>query len=105
MANLPPPPLQSWNELPRPWAQWFLLLWNRVGGSNAVSVDELQLMAMEDAGIEELKSELNHVSDALALSPPTATITADPLDNNESLRAEVASLRMEIEALKQGLSL
>ena len=105
MANLPPPPLQSWNELPRPWAQWFLLLWNRVGGSNAVSVDELQLMAMEDAGIEELKAALYQLNDSLEQTPPIATITTDSLDNNESVRAELDALRMEIEALKQGLSL
>lgn len=106
MANLSYPPLQAWNDLPRPWSLWFIELWNRVGGSNAVSIDELQLMAMEDAGIEELKASLNSVNNDLNLAPPYASISEDTQENEISaLRAEVTALRMEIEALKQGLTL
>lgn len=117
MANLPPPPLQAWNSLPRPWAQWFMLLWNRVGGSNAVSIDELQIMAMEDAGIEEAKATLLQLADEMAQMPIPAQQSAEdnlaarfelapsdePQDGRlEALAAEVAALRALVESLAQG---
>lgn len=88
MANLPPPPLQIWRDLPKPWAQWFTILWRRVGGSESASIDELNNTINQMPPIDIHYQE------------------ADDDGNFEvsALRAEVDALRMEIEAIKQGLN-
>lgn len=81
-----------------------MLLWNRVGGSNAVSIDELQIMAMEDAGIEEAKATLFALADEMAQMPtPAPDADEDPQDGRiEAMAAELAELRAKVESLLQG---
>lgn len=103
--------------------EWFLFLQGlflRVGGSLGSSTTDLSLSLFEDAGTSEVDSRLRSMDDAWQQAPaaqagqtdeqaliapaPIYLITTDPdlLPDIASLRAEVDTLRQQIQSLLQG---
>ena len=70
-------------------------LFLRGGGVTGPSTTELAASQFEDAGIEELKSELYKLADVLLSGP----------NEISELRAQVAELQKTIDGMRQGVEL
>lgn len=91
----------------------------RLGGASGQGVDELVTDLHDDAGIEELKSDVFRLRDeawqmpvpqVIELDDPAPPVVPfmmaeDPHARIEALEARVAVLMTEIDALKQGYAL
>lgn len=89
----------------REWYRWAHDLTIRAGGVDGSGSDDLSLSQFEDAGIEELKAQAYAIADEFRQAPPTQVLlqTLDVVQTEiAQLVAEVATLRREIEDLKQG---
>lgn len=102
-----------------PWLQWLRTLYERVGGANAASNNDLTSDLPEDAGIEEIKAGVYALGDALGQvpvvspsiyddefrqQPPEVSMLSD-IDIESRIAAmaeEIAVLRQQIQDLKQG---
>jgi hypothetical protein len=92
--------------LTREWSLYFSQLFERVGGSDGQSTNELIVDLHDDAGIEEIKFDVYRLRDELNTTPAPQgaffTPEADPHARIEALEALVMRLASEIDALKQG---
>lgn len=102
----------------REWYRFFEQMFVRVGGDEGQTNTELVVGLHDDAGIEEIKLDSYRIRDELNQLPPIQaqaehqdqappgaffTPTEDPSGRVEALEAQVQSLLIEVEALKQGL--
>lgn len=87
------------------WYRWARDITERAGGVTGASTTELSASQFEDAGIAEGHAQMFANHDELRQLPPSLPPIAgdDPVNDVASLRAELAVLRAEVEALKQGL--
>jgi hypothetical protein len=132
LFNVPPidPRTGQWN---RPWLLFLQTLWERTGGAQGVSSDDLNASLFDDSGVEELKAQFFGLGNALLALPPTIpTATSDdqtpptsptilpddlsrpdlqqtppdvPSGRLEALEALVQRLQSDIEAIRQGQQL
>lgn len=109
------------------WMNFFNDLFTRVGGFVSQTVTEAEASEFDDAGIEEIKADLNRTRQDLSVSPlvqsmseqlfsmesamvamrdELASVTAE-LDTLRASQArdELAQLRAEIDGLKAGTTL
>lgn len=102
----------------REWYRFFEQMFVRVGGDEEQTNTELVVDLHDDAGIEEIKLDSYRIRDELNQLPPIQaqaeyqdqappgaffTPTEDHSGRVEALEAQVQSLLIEVEALKQGL--
>ena len=91
----------------REWARFLTDIFNRVGGSNGQTNDELAVDMHDDSGIEEIKLDAFRMRDEFGQLPPGADIPPEVDDNGrlQALEAAVSALQQEIEAIRQGTTL
>lgn len=80
------------------------LVFDRIGGPTAPTINELSFSDDEDSGLEEIRSEFSKAIEGLQSIPPPAEVAqAESVDTQLSaLLAEMAELRKQVEDLKQG---
>lgn len=91
--------------LTRDWYRWASDITARVGGSTGTSSPELEAAAFEDAGIEEMKASVYHLSDDLAQHPAVQElmfVTDQLFTEVTELRDVVAELYKTVNGLRQG---
>ena len=95
-------------ELHPEFRRFFESMFNRVGGTTGAGSNDFALSQFEDAGTEETKAALAAAKDEFGQIPPSSMSAAQPdeIDNAEiaSLRAEVDALRQIVQALQQGIT-
>jgi hypothetical protein len=87
--------------------EWYLFLqgiFNRVGGANGESTADIIASLFEDAGSSETNAMVFEVERALSQipSPQPLTTTDILLAEISELRATVAELKKDLDALRQG---
>lgn len=102
---IPPPPrvslVDARGNITRPWSNWLLNdVFSRLGGSVALSNDELEVLAITSALAPAATP--NIATDDPAPVAMQFTPTQDPHARVEGLEAEVTRLRQLIEGLQQG---
>jgi hypothetical protein len=108
----PPPPTVpfGWLENGTPvridqaWDLFLRALVERTGGVDAPTNSELAIALHDDAGIEEMRSDLFRLAGEVAIAPsrePQSEVQA-PDALVQALIAQVAEMRKEIDALKAG---
>jgi len=92
---------------PQFWDYFARSLFDRVGGIDAPTNNELVIDMHDDAGLEEFKHEFGKLFDGLNQTPPQQPAQPEPAPSGrlEALEALVHSLQAEIEGLKQGFQL
>lgn len=78
-------------QIDRSWFLFFQALYTRSGGSEGQTTNDLTEAMPEDSGIEEVKWQMGIDRDA-----------ANQSGRIEQLEAQMAQLKTEIDALKQG---
>lgn len=105
-------------ELHPEFRRFFESIFNRIGGVTGAGSNDFALSQFEDAGTEETKAALAQARDEFGQLPPDADMQQDPeqfaaqpfvipddaSSELASLRAEVDALRQAVQALQQGLS-
>lgn len=87
----------------REWYLFFQGVFDRIGGANGPSVFDLSASLFEDAGSSETNAQLFSVEQALNQLPQQALTPIDVLQAEMSeLREQVAELKKELDAIKQG---
>lgn len=88
----------------REWYLFFQGVFDRIGGANAPTPEDLSASFFEDAGSGETNALLFTVEQALSQTPPAASdVALDTLLGEVSeLREQVAELRKELDAIRQG---
>jgi hypothetical protein len=84
------------------------VLFARVGGAIAPSINDLATAEDEDSGLEEMRAETAKALDALSLAPPLVLpVLDDPLHplaqqhvNTEALQTELSGLRERVAYLE-----
>ena len=119
LFNVPPidPRSGQWN---RQWLFFLQALWDRTGGAQGVSVNDLAAELPEDSGVEEIKAQLFGLRDVVLALPPAPSSAPgddqtpplpsfappdDPHGRIEALEARVQRLAADIEAIRQGQQL
>jgi hypothetical protein len=87
--------------------EWYLFLqdiFNRVGGANGESTTDIVASLFEDAGSSETNAMVFEVERAFSQipSPQPLTTTDILLAEISELRATVAELKKDLDALRQG---
>lgn len=117
--NTPPidPKTGMWT---RPWLLFLADIWDRLGGLQGQSTNDLTADLPEDAGIEELKADVYRDRDISQMMPPYVPQAlpddlnpprVDPLQVSDvdgrvsALEAQLAYLMAEIQSIKQGITL
>ena len=92
-------------RISRPWWIFFQGLFDRVGGVQGSSADDLALSMPEDAGIEEVKADLYSLRNSVDVAPQfnqASEIKEDPSARLEALEALVSELTRQVDDLKKG---
>ncbi len=90
----------------RPWFLFFQAVYERVGGASGPSVLDLSESLFEDAGTGETNAMLFDAQQAFEQLPrPLVELIEQLTTSQQTLLSEVAELRKELDAIKQGPTL
>ena len=87
------------------WDRYFQILTERAGGVTGVSTTELVESSFEDAGINEMQSQIFAMDAARLQEPIREQVAPVTIDNAAELRARIDRMETELQALRQGLYL
>lgn len=90
------------------WMNFFNDLFIRVGGFVSQTVTEAEASEFDDAGIEEIKADMNRTRQDLSVAPLVQAMSEQLFSMESamvSMRDELAQLRAEIDGLKAGTTL
>jgi hypothetical protein len=88
----------------REWYLFFQGVFDRIGGANAPTPEDLSASFFEDAGSGETNAILFTVEQALSQMPPDAVqlVVDTLLTEVAELREQVAELKKDLDAIRQG---
>lgn len=79
------------------------IVYDRLGGATAPTINELSFSDDEDSGLEEIRAELSKAIEGLQAAPQPEWLQIEHLQTQvEEAHALLAELRKEVEDLKQG---
>ena len=105
-------------ELHPEFRRFFESIFDRIGGATGSGSNDFALSQFEDAGTEEVKAALAAARDEFGQVPPGADMQQDPepyaaqpfvipddaSSELASLRSEIDTLRQAVQALQQGIA-